>query len=193
MTARLRPPPHAPAQVAGGIGKPVSTVHHAIDDLPPVPESFVAFLRAAHARFGPDGCWPFAGLDRHGYGRVRFGAPKVTVSTHRLAYLLLVGPIPPGLTIQHNCDSPACANPAHLEVMSMRANNALGNSVSAQLARLTQCQRGHELAAPNLTGERRRRQCRACATARWVAGCRGRRGDEGFIQSYADAFYARLQ
>lgn len=39
------------------------------------------------------------------------------MTTHRLAYELLVGPIPHGMDVLHNCpggDNPACCNPFHL-------------------------------------------------------------------------------
>jgi hypothetical protein len=68
---------------------------------------------------GPDDCWVWQGgcvTARGGYGlfdRRRDGKRKAR-QTHRVAYEFIVGPIPDGLMIRHECDNPPCANPAHL-------------------------------------------------------------------------------
>lgn len=59
-------------------------------------------------------CWLWTG-DRlkNGYGRL--SAPRGIESlAHRLAWDLLVGPIPKDLCVLHKCDLPACVNPGHL-------------------------------------------------------------------------------
>lgn len=62
---------------------------------------------------GPDACHPWlAGTDPSGYGRLR--ARGENSLAHRVAYELLVGPIPDGLSILHECDNPPCCNPRHL-------------------------------------------------------------------------------
>lgn len=109
---------------------------------------------------GPGGCWLWTAWLSGGYGRFRVG-PRL-VYAHRLAYELLVGPIPEGLELDHvrarGCTSKACVNPAHLEPVTHRENVLRGDSPSALLARATHCGRGHELAGPNLW----RGQCREC-------------------------------
>lgn len=62
---------------------------------------------------GPDECWPWmANICSTGYGGFSLGGKKVL--THRLAWMLANGPIPPGAWILHRCDNPPCCNPAHL-------------------------------------------------------------------------------
>lgn len=71
---------------------------------------------------GPGGCWLWTGaVDGNGYGTVTI--ERVQLSTHRVAYELLVGPIPAGLTIDHLCRVLACCNPAHLEPVTRAENN----------------------------------------------------------------------
>jgi hypothetical protein len=101
----------------------------------------------------PDtGCWisPI-GLDRRGYSRIAYKGRLAPA--HRIAYRLLVGPIPEGLEIDHLCRNKACVNPAHLEpvtgaenrrrAMALRAVNPSG-----YLAK-THCLHGHEMTAEN--------------------------------------------
>jgi HNH endonuclease len=58
----------------------------------------------------PDGCWPWTrARDGCGYGLIK-DAPR----THRHAWTLTYGPIPPDMDVCHTCDNPPCCNPAHL-------------------------------------------------------------------------------
>ena len=60
----------------------------------------------------PGGCWLWrsAKPGRYGHTTIR----GVTVDVHRIAYAVMVGPIPDGMMVLHTCDTPACVNPAHL-------------------------------------------------------------------------------
>lgn len=87
-----------------------------------------------HARFwakvdvrGPDDCWPWT---RHktGFGHGTFSkrkAPGVpgALFAHRVAYELVIGPIPAGMAVCHSCDNPSCCNPAHLWLGTKGDNN----------------------------------------------------------------------
>lgn len=72
-------------------------------------------------------CWLWDGYtDRDGYGQVSVGSrtdgtyhrPRL----HRWVYEYIVGPIPKGLQIDHLCNVRHCANPAHLEPVTLEVN-----------------------------------------------------------------------
>lgn len=64
-----------------------------------------------------DGCRIWAGyVDRlKGHGIVRFNKSGL-IRAHRIAYELLVGPIPDGSTVSHKCGNKLCVNIDHLEL-----------------------------------------------------------------------------
>lgn len=69
-------------------------------------------LRNSHDE--PSGCrvWDGSLNKPGGYGRISYMGKGWR--THRLAYLLLQGPIPEGMDLLHSCDNPHCINPNHL-------------------------------------------------------------------------------
>lgn len=95
-------------------------------------------------------CWLWKGCvnAKTGYGRVSSkGRPSLP---HRIAYELLRGPIPDGLTIDHLCRVRLCCNPSHMEAVTMKVNDLRGTSPMANNARKTHCVHGHALAGGNL-------------------------------------------
>jgi hypothetical protein len=128
-------------------------------------ERFTANLTST----APDKCWLWkAALDREGYGR--FSMRKRYIAAHRFSYLNYIGPLQPGLVLDHLCRNRACANPAHLEAVTDQQNILRGTAPSAVNARKTHCLRGHELVGENLCvrpgGKRGCRTCRRAANAR---------------------------
>jgi len=114
-----------------------------------------------------DGCWPWQGPLRNGYGYIHLSRDK-KVAAHRWTYELFVGPIPEGLTLDHLCRNRSCVKPTHLEPVTNRVNILRGESLSARRARQTHCKRGHPFTAENTTTDAKgRRICRACRKERW--------------------------
>lgn len=136
----------------------------------------------AKVDYRDDGCWRWTGAvskpttKRPGSGGYAlFVAGGKTRTGHRLSYENYVGPIPPGLQIDHLCH-PAdgscpggtdclhrrCVNPIHLEAKSGKENSRrTGN------ATLTVCPAGHEYDEANTYVDKTgRRHCRTCRRAR---------------------------
>ena len=123
----------------------------------PIPAHVVTKIDFA----GP--CWEWTGNpDGRGYGRAYIKRKPWKV--HRLVWTALVGPIPPGLTLDHLCRNPLCCNPDHLEPVTNRVNILRGYGPTARQARQTHCLRGHEFTPENIYTQRGRsgRSCLAC-------------------------------
>mgnify|MGYP003635175455 CR=1 FL=1 len=61
----------------------------------------------------PSQCWEWnAYASKGGYGQ--FKLSKKSYRSHRLAYELCFGPIPPKMCVCHKCDNVKCCNPSHL-------------------------------------------------------------------------------
>jgi hypothetical protein len=124
-------------------------------------------LATAIAMFAdrPTDCWDWpGGYFHHGYGRV-FHDGKQRLS-HKVAYEVLVGPVPEGLELDHGCRNRRCFNPRHLEPVTHRVNSLRSHNVGALNARKTHCKHGHEFTPQNTRMRKRRRGlervCRQC-------------------------------
>lgn len=75
-----------------------------------------------------DGCWLWQGYKTvMGYGRINVDGHAV--GAHRVAYEMLVGPIPVALTLDHLCRNPGCVRPDHLEPVTLAENSLRSNIV----------------------------------------------------------------
>ena len=131
----------------------------------------------------PNGCIYFTGnIWAGGYGNLSRKGSKV--AAHRAAYEHFVGPIPPGMTIDHECHNLSgctitdhtcphrrCVNPEHLVPKPIGENTlASPNTVPGRHARQTHCVNGHEFTEENTAVRRNgNRRCRQCQRDRRAA------------------------
>jgi len=136
---------------------------------------------------GPGGCviWTGGKTDR-GYGHININGERHYV--HRLAYQLLIGPIPEGLELDHlchtkdrscpggrSCPHRRCCNPYHLEPVTSREN-----SRRSAPARRTHCPKGHEYTEENTRVRVRSGKRSRSATSRECAECNRLRSREAY-------------
>jgi HNH endonuclease len=121
-------------------------------------------------------CWLWTGyVDPAGYASIRVGGGgSAELTVQRAAYQLFVGPIPEGLTIDHLCRVRHCANPEHLEAVTMRENTLRGDTLPARNAAKTHCLRGHPFDEANTGFQPGGRYCLTCKREGW-----GRRQSDG--------------
>jgi hypothetical protein len=82
-----------------------------------------------------------AARNEHGYGIIGIGGRSGrNFKAHRVAYELLVGPIPEGLVLDHLCRNPPCVRPSHLEPVTHKVNVRRGK---ASYVDNTHCKHGH--------------------------------------------------
>jgi hypothetical protein len=119
-----------------------------------------------------DGCWEWTGAKRRGgYGHL---FPNLVA--HRVAYQLVVGAIPDGLSLDHLCRNRGCVNPAHLEPVSTRENLMRSPlTIATRNVLKGQCPKGHPYTAANSVAHSKNggRQCRQCKND-WARGYRRR-------------------
>lgn len=135
---------------------------------PPVPleERFWAKVDKVRSMRHLDGesCWEWTAVrDPKGYGVFTTSEGK-KVGAHRVAYELLVGPIPEGLVLDHLCRNPGCVRPSHLEPVTFLVNVQRGH----RHVNTTHCPNGHEYTPENTGWNRARnhRHCLICTRAR---------------------------
>jgi hypothetical protein len=116
-----------------------------------------------------NGCWLWSGSTIKGYGQIWVGrkADKTWRRdyTHRVAYEQFRSPIPEGLQLDHLCRVRNCANPWHLEAVSLGENFRRGQHPNMVARRTNTCKRGHSLkdAYVDRAGGR---SCRKCGAER---------------------------
>lgn len=124
-----------------------------------------------------NGCWLWGGSTIKGYGQIWLGSkPHGTWRrdyTHRVSYQQLRGPVPDGMQLDHLCRVRNCANPWHLEPVTVVENLLRGSHPNMIAKRTNTCKRGHSLHDAYVY--RGGRNCRKCnaerARARRSASC----------------------
>lgn len=102
----------------------------------------------------PAECWIWRGyIAPHGYGQMSTNTGKVWA--HRAVYEDHIGPIAPGMQIDHLCGNKACVNPHHMEQVTHAENQR--RAAQARIGTPRRC--GHLY----IEGER---DCQVCNRAR---------------------------
>jgi hypothetical protein len=115
---------------------------------------------AAKVTIDAHGCWIWSGaVQSRGYASV--GIAGRSHLGHRVAYELLVGPIPDALTLDHLCRVKTRLNPAHLEPVDVATN------VRRARESVADCVHGHPFTQGNTyVTTRGTRECRTCRNDR---------------------------
>jgi hypothetical protein len=110
-------------------------------------------------------CWLWTGArTKAGYGNFRLDNRSGIVVAHRYAWTALVGPLDPGIQLDHLCRIRNCVNPDHLDPVTGRVNVLRGMSPSAVTYRTNTCRNGHSMDDAYDYGKGRR--CRLCTRER---------------------------
>lgn len=141
--------------------------HKSGKELTPIREVFrgTAEERFYHYANVTDGCWNWSGvISPYGYGIMR-GKDISSRMAHRFGYILIKGPIPDDLVLDHLCRNRRCVNPSHLEIVTSVENVMRGESFAPKNAAKTHCDNGHEFTSENTyirTRSQGGRECREC-------------------------------
>lgn len=106
-------------------------------------------------------CWIWKAYisKQMGYGRFHFnGRPDMA---HRVAYTLVIGPIPADKVIDHVCRNRSCVRPNHMRLVTRGENVLLGVGASAINQAKQLCPNGHKYDGIKKNGNRFCRICRS--------------------------------
>ena len=127
-------------------------------------------------------CWEWT-ASRDGKGYSKFWFEDRLWPGHLLLYVTIIGPVPPGLELDHLCRNRACLRLTHLDPVTPRENRLRGTSPAARAAAVLICPQGHPYDEANtyieIVGRREKRHCRLCREA-----SDQRRRSDGYFRAY---------
>ena len=117
-----------------------------------------------HYYVDESGCWIWKGwINANGYGAFRHpGLIPLNTNAHRRFYEHLVGPIPPGLVVDHLCKKRSCVNPDHMDVVTRAINTSRSSSPNVVAGRNGHCAKGHLFTPGSTQKSRKWRTCKIC-------------------------------
>ena len=109
------------------------------------------------------GCWEWQGYRWLNYGRCNLLGEKLT---HRVSFMIHLGPIPTNAFVCHKCDNPPCINPNHLFLGNnqdnMRDCSSKGRCKNHNSYK-THCQKGHKFTEMSTyINPKNQRICKVC-------------------------------
>jgi hypothetical protein len=113
------------------------------------------------------GCWLWQGAKTSkGRGCVRIDGR--TITTHKLFFTLLIGPVPDGMELHHKCEVKHCCNPEHLVPKTRLEHRRLHPGRRYANAEKTHCKNGHPFDADNTYLHGGQRHCKECRLDAWL-------------------------
>jgi hypothetical protein len=94
-------------------------------------------------------CWNWIGT-RNGQGYGVFHHGRLSWLAHRFSYIVLNGPIPSGLEIDHMCFNPSCVRPDHLDAVT-HAENMRRSAMAGRMSRTPKNNRSRAFDVKTLT------------------------------------------
>lgn len=141
-------------------------VHHTLKGCPHISDADYLAKLKSKCKVTERGCWEWQGFKQPTTGYADMAYRGKTIRIHRLAYMLVKGPIPDDLCVLHSCDVRHCCNPDHLRLGTISENkqDELQRGRNFEANR-THCPRGHAYTEHGTTWncQPRWRRCRICA------------------------------
>lgn len=97
--------------------------------------------------------------------------------SHRAIWKMRIGPIPDGMTIDHECKVTLCQNTDHMKLVTRGENSNLGDGPTGLNSRKTECAHGH--GPYDYVSPKGFRSCRYCARVKSWAYDNGFTFEEG--------------
>ena len=125
----------------------------------PAPQGLPVHIRRNYEVDPETGCWLWTrskSLDGYGWTSLN----DKTYQAHRLVWILLVGPIPDGLVIDHLCRTRHCVNVTHMELVTPGENVRRSPTTPAGQEHCLKC--GGEFSIINKGKKHQQRRCIPC-------------------------------